>query len=252
MASIALESQHARIPHNVHIYRDRLGHVSIPPLRTGSVVAALYMSDRLIVCRPSPSPSAGYFSRFWVELVAGVRFWVVYQRPACHMWQKTLVESCSIHTCKLMLYTSRDLARTVDRSCVPSRLCLDRFLHRRRGSVTISQKLTSSNLRANDNWCFDTVPDADSWWLGLSNSKWNRSKRKFERKNGQVLASTYDEREGKRPPGDLWTFFSAAAVSQRLMGIPPKGIRNQRYSDKGIPKPKVFGYQRYSKMKSWF
>ena len=35
-----------------------------------------------------------------------------------------------------------------------------------------------------------------------------------------------------------------------LMGIPPKGIRNQRYSDKVIPKPKVFGYQRYSKMKS--
>ena len=37
-----------------------------------------------------------------------------------------------------------------------------------------------------------------------------------------------------------------------VYGIPPKGIRNQRYSDKGIPKPKVFGYQRYSKMKSRF
>ena len=60
---------------------------------------------------------------------------------------------------KLLLYTSSDLARTVGRILVPSKLCLVRFLQRRSGSVTIGMKFfssprafPSSNLssRAND------------------------------------------------------------------------------------------------------
>ena len=64
------------------------------------------------------------------------------------------------------------------------------------------------------------------------------SGRVFTTRMPQNLDSQEGDFDGEIPVG---------ATNKKLFiqkGIPPKGIRNQRYSDKGIPKPKVFGYPR--------